>query len=83
LLEDANTFVVDTAAADAIHQAFNEDGKLAAIVELRRQFPLLTDNGHTRTCAQTIAGWQSISLPPPPPPRRRVKKPCPERAMQD
>jgi len=80
LLEDANMFVVDTAAADAIHQAFNEDGELAAIVELRRHFPLLTDHEHARTCVHTIAGWQSIALPPL---RRRAKKPCPERAMQD
>ena len=74
-------FVVDTAAIEAIHQAFNEDGELAAIVELRRHFPLLTDNEHARTCVHTIAGWQPIA--PPPPPRRRAKKPCPERAMQD
>ena len=49
-------FVVDPAATDAIHQAFNEDGELAAIVELRRHFPLLTDNEHARTCVHAIAG---------------------------
>ncbi|MGI4794229.1 MAG: hypothetical protein ACRYG8_09145 [Janthinobacterium lividum] len=66
-------FVVDTAAADAIHQAFNEEGELAAIVELRRHFPLMTNNEHARTCVHTIAGWQSITLPLS---LRRAKKSC-------
>jgi len=66
-------FVVDTAAADAIYQAFNEDGELAAIVELRRHFPLITNNEHARTCVHTIAGWQPIALPLS---LRRAKKSC-------
>ncbi|MGI4940077.1 MAG: hypothetical protein ACRYHQ_05860 [Janthinobacterium lividum] len=76
-------FVVDPATADAIHQTFNEDGELAAIVEFRRHYPLLANNEHARTCVHTIAGWQPIALPPSPPSRRRAKKPCPEIAMQD
>ena len=56
-------FVVDPAATDAIHQAFNEDGELAAIVELRRHFPLLTDNEHAQTCVHAIAGWRPVVTP--------------------
>ncbi|RYF21351.1 MAG: hypothetical protein EOO77_06210 [Oxalobacteraceae bacterium] len=56
-------FVVDPAATDAIHQAFNEDGEVAAIVELRRHFPLLTDNEHARTCVHAIAGWRPVVKP--------------------
>ena len=41
-------FVVDTATADAFCRAFNKDGKLAAIVELRRHFPL--HSKRDRTC---------------------------------
>ena len=64
-------FTVDPAAADAIRQAFNGEGELAAIMELRRHFPLLTSNEHARSCVQTIASWKPIVLPSR---RQRSKK---------
>jgi hypothetical protein len=32
-------------------------------MELRRIFPLITDNGKAREFARIIAGWQPIVLP--------------------
>lgn len=60
-------FVVDPAATAAIHQTFNEDGELAAIVEFRRRYPLLANNEHARTCVHAIAGWQPVVPPLPSP----------------
>ncbi len=37
-------FAVDEPAAEAIRRAFDESGELAAIVELRRHLPLVSDN---------------------------------------
>jgi hypothetical protein len=53
-------FTVDEATASAIRQAYEEGGELAGAVELRRHFPLITDNVHARRCARMIAGWQPV-----------------------
>ena len=56
-------FCVDEATAEAIRRAFNEDGELSAVVELRRHFPLITDNAKGRECVRIIAGWQPLPVP--------------------
>ena len=50
-------FVVDEAAAAAIRRAWEAGGELAGVVELRRHFPLITDNEQARRCVRTIVGW--------------------------
>jgi hypothetical protein len=64
-------FTVDEPTAEAIRRAFNESGELAAVVELRRYFPLIQDNEQARACVRTIAGWKP--LPPKPPRARRSR----------
>jgi len=54
-------FSVDEVTA-AIRAAFDSGGELSAVVELRRHFPLITDNEQARDCVRTIAGWKP--LPP-------------------
>ena len=44
-------FAVDEQTAEAIRREFNESGELAAVVELRRHFPLIQDNEQARACA--------------------------------
>lgn len=56
-------FCVDEETAAAIRRVFNEDGELSAVVELRRHFPLITDNVRGRECVRIIAGWQPVLLP--------------------
>lgn len=72
-------FAVAPAVADAIRQAFQEHGELAAIVELRRHFPLFESNEQARSCVLAIASWKPI------PPRlpARVKKPRAEQPTRD
>ena len=65
-------FAVDEATAEAIRRAFNERGELSAVVELRRHFPLISDNEHARACVRTIASWKPI--PPKPPRTRRLPR---------
>ena len=57
-------FIVTEEDAAAIRAAFDQDGDLSAVVELRRRFPGITDNAHARMCARSIAGW----TPSPPAP---------------
>jgi hypothetical protein len=52
-------FVVDEETAAAIRHAWEEGGELAGVVELRRRFPLITDNAHARLCVRAIVGWGS------------------------
>jgi hypothetical protein len=66
-------FVVDEATAAAIRAALQQGGELSAVVELRRHFPLITDNAEARRCVRTIAGWKP--LPPAKPKRARRAKP--------
>jgi hypothetical protein len=66
-------FVVDEATAAAIRAALQQGGELSAVVELRRHFPLITDNTEARRCVRTIAGWRP--LPQAKPKRVRRAKP--------
>jgi len=50
-------FTVDEPTAAAIQRAVEDGGELAGVVELRRHFPLITDNADARRCVQVIAGW--------------------------
>jgi hypothetical protein len=50
-------FVVDEETAAAIRRAWEEGGELAGVVELRRHFPLITDNANARMCVRAIVGW--------------------------
>jgi hypothetical protein len=52
----ARMFVVSEAEAAAIRTGFDKGGKLAAAVELRRLFPLITGMTDAKSCARTIAG---------------------------
>jgi hypothetical protein len=66
-------FVVSEVEAAAIRTAFEQSGELAAAVELRRLFPLITNTMQARECARTIAGWKP--LPTHPPRLRRDREP--------
>jgi hypothetical protein len=50
-------FVVDEKSAGAVRRAWDESGELSAVVELRRHYPLITDNAQARLCVRTIVGW--------------------------
>ena len=63
-------FVVSEADAAAIRDAFNQSGELLAAVELRRRFPVISDNAIARQWARTIAGWKPLPVMP-----NRVTKP--------
>ena len=67
----AAMFAVDEATAAAIRIAFERGGELSAVAELRRYFPLITDNGDARRCVRAIASWKP--LPPTKPIPRRPR----------
>jgi hypothetical protein len=54
-------FVVSEVEAAAIRTAFEQSGELAAAVELRRLFPLITDTMQAQECARTIAGRKPLA----------------------
>jgi hypothetical protein len=56
-------FAVDEVAIEAIRRALDEGGELSAIVELRRHFPLITDNAQARLCVRIITSWQPVPAP--------------------
>jgi hypothetical protein len=56
-------FVVAEAAAEAIRRAWHDGGSLAAVVELRRHVPLITDPARARSCVQAIVGWTPCTAP--------------------
>jgi hypothetical protein len=56
-------FVITEEDAAAIRDAFERAGELSAAVELRRRFPLISDNATAREHARTIAGWKPLALP--------------------
>ena len=56
-------FVVDEETAAAIRRAWEDGGELAGVVELRRHFPLITDNAQARRCVRTIVGWTPRPAP--------------------
>lgn len=62
-------FAVDEATADAIRDAFQRSGELAAVVELRRRFPGVSDNEEARRCVRAIAAWQPLPVVRRPPRR--------------
>jgi hypothetical protein len=53
-------FSVDEPTAEAIREAFEQSGELAAVAELRRHFPGIADNENARLCVRTIAGWTPL-----------------------
>ena len=59
-------FVVSEAEAAAIRAAFEQQGELAAAIELRRLFPGITETAQARECARTIAGWKPLPMVPRP-----------------
>jgi len=64
-------FAVDEATARAIRRACQDEGKLSGVVELRRDFPLITDNARARLCLRMIMSWApTTSAPEPAPPTR-------------
>src|SRR4051794_10674349 len=74
-------FTVDEATSEAIRRAVGDGGELAGVVELRRHFPLLTDNAHARRCVQVIVGWTppaDHSRAPANTTARRTAKPAPQ-----
>jgi hypothetical protein len=58
-------FSVSESDAAAIRTAFQQDGELAAAMELRRLFPGITDDARARECARSIAAWQPLPVKPP------------------
>jgi len=62
-------FAVDEATAYAIRQACQDGGEMSGVVELRRHFPLITDNARARLCLQMILSWP----PPAPEPASQIK----------
>ena len=59
-------FVVSEADAAAIRDAFDQSGELSAAIELRRRFPLISDNAIARKWARTIAEWKPLPIVPKP-----------------
>ena len=56
-------FVVNEETAAAIRRAWEEGGELAGAVELRRHFPLISDNEQARLCVRAIVGWSPRAAP--------------------
>jgi hypothetical protein len=54
-----DVFVVAEADAAAICAVY-ERREFAAVIELRRRFPGITDNAQARGFARTIAGWKPL-----------------------
>jgi len=67
-------FAITEAEVAVIRAAFEQNGELSAVVELRRLFPGVTHNAQARECVRTIAGWKPIHLlPRQPAPDRRPR----------
>jgi hypothetical protein len=64
-------FTVDEATATAIRNALERGGELSAVAELRRHFPLITDNAQARVCVRAIASWKPLP-PMKPRPQRHL-----------
>jgi hypothetical protein len=67
-------FMVDEGSAEAIRQALEQGGELSAVAELRRRFPLITDNTEARRCVRIIAGWRPLPKAKPTGGRRQPRK---------
>jgi len=57
-------FAVDETTALAIRQACQTGGELSGVVELRRHFPLITDNARARMCLEVIMSWRPLTPSP-------------------
>lgn len=57
-------FTVSATEATSIRTAFEEQGQLSAMIELRRLFPGIRDNVDARRIVRVIAGWTPAPLPP-------------------
>jgi len=64
-------FAVDEATALAIRQACQDGGELSGVIELRRHFPLITDNARAWLCLQMIMSWTLLTPAPEPVPQLR------------
>lgn len=53
-------FTVSETEAEAIRLAFHERGEWAAVVELRRLFPVFSNNPEALRCVRAIAGWSPL-----------------------
>ncbi len=53
-------FAISEEAAAAIRTAFEQEGELSAVVDLRRRFPLIKHNKEARMHVRVIAGWQPL-----------------------
>ena len=71
-------FVVLRGGSRPIRTAFEQQGELAAAVELRRLFPLITSAMQARECARTIAGWKPLLVMPRPIRRLRPRAVVPD-----
>ena len=67
-------FTVDEQTAESIRRAVEDGGELAGVVELRRHFPLITDNANARRCVQMIAAWKPIPDRPQAAAERKTRK---------
>jgi len=75
-------FAVDEATAHAIRQAYQDGGELSGVVELRRHFPLITDNARARLCLRMIMGWVQRTPAPEPAPRIKLGTSTPSRRQR-
>ena len=66
-------FSVSEEQAVIIRTAFEQRGKLSAVVELRRLFPGVGNIAWARECVRTIADWQPVM--PVLAERRTLRKP--------
>jgi hypothetical protein len=49
---------------DAVRRAFNENGELAAVVELRGHLPLIRDDEQARAGVRTVVSWKPLPRSP-------------------
>ena len=67
-------FTVSESEAEAIRHAFHERGEWAAVVELRRLFPVFSNNPEALRCVRAIAGWSPLSDAAEPKPESGAEK---------
>lgn len=51
-------FAIDESTVTAVRRAFAEQGELAAVIELQRHFPGISDRTQARQTVRLITGWQ-------------------------
>jgi hypothetical protein len=72
-------FSVSEAEAAAIRNVFEQEGALCAAIEVRRMFPLISENAKAQEFARIIVGWKSL----PTPTATRPAQPVPGGAESD